>query len=199
MVDHEVHTVVRYHTAGRRQPMLIGKDAAGRRLRSGPYTVYQVLAVALVATILWQTRTVWAAEMTGVSSLLVIGAAAIGAGFMTGRFDFSGRNPLWILLALLAATPTLVSVHPGRVSGRSLPTSKPWKVRVIATAALAEVDDRPNPAITESTPPPAQSEPVATVAPVPCLPAQVSVQPDAPAGRLTSLEAFLAAAGKVDY
>lgn len=194
MADHEMQTVVKYHTAGRRQPMLIGKDAAGRRLPGGPYTVYQVIALAAVATSMWKTRTLWASEMTGLSSLLVIGAAAVGAGFVTGRLDFSGRNPLWILLSMLGATPALLSARPGQLAGRSLPVGKPRKVRALAIAGRVPAETSDQPSVADPTPPPAEK---LTPAPEPRPPTQVSVQPNVPAERLTPLEAFLAAAGKV--
>lgn len=199
MVDREAQVVVRYHTAGRRQPMLIGKDAAGRRLPGGPYTVYQVLAVAAVAAVLWNTRPIWAAGLTALSALLVIGAAAIGAGFLTGRLDFSGRNPFWILLSLLGALRALAGARPGRVGGRSLPGGKPWKVKAFAVAAAmpAQVDHEPNLAVTELTLPPANAELPGAGDSVAHLPPQVSVQPDVLGVRLTPLETFLAAVGKV--
>ena len=157
--------------------------------------MYQVIAVAAVATAMWKTRALWAAEMTGLSSLLVIGAAAVGAGFVTGRLDFSGRNPLWILWSLLAAAPVLISARPGQLAGRSLSASKPQKVRALAVAGRgpAEASIQPSAAVAEPTPPPA-----AKPTPAPALgpPPQVSVQPHLPAERLTPLEAFLAAAGK---
>lgn len=204
MSDQHPQTVVRYHTAGRRQPMLIGKDAAGRRLPGGPYTVYQILAVAAVATAMWQTRTLWATEMTGLSSLLVIGAAAIGAGFLTGRLDFSGRNPLWILLALLEAAPVLACARPGTVGGRPLPASRPRQVRSHAIAAHRppRANHQPGPATTDpaAPPPPSLLEVESAAAPelAPATQSHGSVQPDGvPAVRLTPLETFLAAAGKV--
>ena len=204
MSDQHAQTVVKYHTAGRRQPMLIGKDAAGRRLPGGPYTVYQLIAVAAVATTMWQTRTLWATEMTGLSSLLVIGAAAIGAGFLTGRLDFSGRNPLWTLLALLEAVPVLVSARPGTVGGRPLPASRPRQVRSNAIVAHRPpgVGHQPGPATTDpaapSPPSLLKAEPAAAPELASAAPSRGSVQADGvPAVRLTPLEAFLAAAGKV--
>lgn len=196
MPDHENQTVVRYHTAGRRQPMLIGKDASGRRLPGGPYTVYQILAVVIVATTMWQTTAIWAPRMTSLSTLLVIGAATLGAGLLTGRVDFSGRNPLWILLSLLTATPALTSTHPGRLRGRPLPGSKPRQVRTLATTSrtTAPLDHPAEPPASQPAVLPPAAAPVLTLAPAP---SRVSVQPsELMADRLTPLEAFLAAAGK---
>ena len=34
-------TTIRWHTEGRRQPVLIGKDASGRRIPGGPYVVLE--------------------------------------------------------------------------------------------------------------------------------------------------------------
>ena len=196
MPDHETQTVVRYHTAGRRQPMLIGKDASGRRLPGGPYTVYQILAVVIVATTMWHTTAIWAPRMTSLSTLLVIGATTLGAGFLTGRVDFSGRNPLWILLSLLAATPALTSTHPGRLRGRPLPASKPRQVRTHATVSPTPAPSNQSAEPTASQPPTPAAAPVLTLAPALNLP-RISVQlPELVADRLTPLEAFLAAAGK---
>lgn len=198
MPDHENQTVVRYHTAGRRQPMLIGKDASGRRLPGGPYTVYQILAVVIMATTLWHTTALWAPRMTSLSTLLVIGAATLGAGYLTGRVDFSGRNPLLILLSLLAATPALISTNPGRLRGRPLPASKPRQVRTLATTSRTTVPVEHPAAPTDSQPAtlPAAAAPAPVLALAP-IPPRVSVQQRGlVADRLTPLEAFLAAAGK---
>ena len=196
MSEHETLAVVRYHTAGRRQPMLIGKDASGRRLPGGPYTIYQVVAVVVVATGMWHTTSLWATQMTAISALLIIGAAAVAAGFLIGRLDFSGRNPLLILLSLLAVTPILISGHPGRISGRTLPANPSRRVRAPVTAHRGPAQQNPR-----SVADPLLAGPAATPAGRPDLSLvtspKASVQPPVGAvARLTPLEAFLAAAGK---
>lgn len=196
MSEHETPDVVRYHTAGRRQPMLIGKDASGRRLPGGPYTIYQVVAVVVVATGMWHTTSLWATQMTAISALLSIGAAAVGAGFLVGRLDLSGRNPLLILLSLLAVTPILISGHPGRVSGRALPVKPSRRVRAPVTAHRGPARQDPqrvaDPPLAGPAATPAGSAGLSLITSP-----KASVQPpDGGVARLTPLEAFLAAAGK---
>lgn len=195
MSEHETPDLVRYHTAGRRQPMLIGKDASGRRLPGGPYTIYQVVAVVVVATGMWHTTSLWADQMTAISALLIIGAAAVGAGYLVGRLDLSGRNPLLVLLSLLAVTPLLISGHPGRVSGRALPAKPSRRVRAPVTAhrgpAHQDSGSVADPLAGPAAPPAGRADLSLVTSP------KASVQP--PVGvvaRLTPLEAFLAAAGK---
>ena len=195
MSEHETPAVVRYHTAGRRQPMLIGKDASGRRLPGGPYTIYQVVAVVVVATGMWHTTSLWATQMTSISALLIIGAAAVGAGYLVGRLDLSGRNPLLILLSLLAVTPILISGHPGRVSGRTLPAKPSRRVRAPVTAHRGPAQQhrqRVADPLAGTTANPAGRADLSLIASL-----KASVQPtDVGVARLTPLEAFLAAAGK---
>lgn len=89
--------VIRWATAGRRQPTLIGRDPAGRKLPGGPYTIYQAVSVVVVAIVGWNTRSLWGAGMSDPASLIWLAAALAGTFVLTGRINFAGRNPLWAL------------------------------------------------------------------------------------------------------
>ena len=187
--------VVRYHTAGRRQPMLVGKDAAGRPLWGGPYTIYQILGAIGIGAGLAVTREVWAAELSPLAAVLTVAAAAATAGWLLGRLDFAGRNPLWIAASLLRAAPALTARTPGTLAGRPLKLARAHQIRCRAAAST-----RPLPATPHQA-----ADPVTGVAAPATTTVTVSVQPGPSPGptdqppppvRQSALEMFLAAAGK---
>lgn len=82
---------VRYHTEGRRQPMLIGKDSAGHKIWGGPYTVYQLLGLLLVPA-LASTRSVWGPALTPLAAGVTIAGLTALTVWGLGLVDFT-RNP----------------------------------------------------------------------------------------------------------
>lgn len=116
--------IVSWATKGRRQPILIGKDAGGRRIPGGPYTIYQGAAALIVAIVGWNTRYLWAANMPGIAFLVFLSGAALGTGYGIGRIDFSARNPIWAGAALAGAAFNVLSNRlTGAVGGRTTPSS----------------------------------------------------------------------------
>ena len=190
--------VVRYHTAGRRQPMLVGKDAAGRPLWGGPYTIYQILGAIGIGYGLAATRGVWAAGLSPLATVLTVAAVAATAGWLLGRLDFAGRNPLWIAASLLRAAPALTARTPGTLAGRPLKPARAHHVRCRAAASTLPLPANPHPA----------AGPVTSIGAAEPTTVPVSVQPGrgpaltdpqpTPVGavRQSALEMFLAAAGK---
>lgn len=111
--------VIRYATAGRRQPTYIGTDTAGVKIPGGPYTLLQALGGPLVGLAAWATRNVWA-ETLGLSfivSWFIIAAATFAAVWMLGLVDLSDHNPLY---SVLGAWRLLNQPGSGRVGGQTL-------------------------------------------------------------------------------
>lgn len=106
MPTHETD-VVRYHTAGRRQPQLIGKDPSGMPIWGGPYTLYQAAGLLLIP-LMWVTRAWWAGDLSGLAVLAAIAVATAGTIWLLGRIDFSGRNVIYAAAALLGAWGTAI-------------------------------------------------------------------------------------------
>ena len=204
---------VRWHTEGRRQPTLIGKDASGRKIPGGPYIVWQLLALP-VAPLMWSTRYSWAGGLSGLAMLVIIAATTAAAFYLIGRLDFAGRNPILALGALAVAVLLATTARSGKL-GRSRvrrirpPRNRraqpapawhtdpaesraaaaediPSSVQPVTTAAgaAAATVDQPNHQSTQST--------GSSVTPTSA--AQTADQPT----RMSPLEAFMAAAGKVN-
>lgn len=106
MSTHETD-VVRYHTAGRRQPQLIGKDPSGMPIWGGPYTLYQAAGLLLIP-LMWMTRNWWAGDLSGLAVLAAIAVTTAGTIWLLGRIDFSGRNVIYAAAALLSAWGTAI-------------------------------------------------------------------------------------------
>ena len=198
---------VRWHTEGRRQPTLIGKDASGHKIPGGPYIVWQLFALP-VAPLMWNTRFSWAGGLSGLAMLLVIAATTGGAFYLIGRLDFAGRNPLLaanattaaVLLAVTARTGRLggVRVHPSRPPRRRPRPAPVWHTRTAATHPSAtrppsSVQPCGAPADAPVAGSPRPSAPPSVVHPHPSG-ASAAEQP----ARMSPLEAFMAAAGKVN-
>ena len=91
--------VWRWYTKARRFPALIGKDASGRRIPGGPYTVLQVIAVPVAAALLWNTQGLWGATMSGLARVIIVVAGTLGAVKLLGKVDFASRNPIYLTTA----------------------------------------------------------------------------------------------------
>ena len=208
-------SATRWHTEGRRQPVLIGKDASGRRIPGGPYVVWQLAALPLFPT-LWHFRTSWAGGHSSFGALVLTLAVTAGVFVAIGRVDFAGRNPLLVLIGAVAGVVGAHTAARGRLGGAALrtpPTRRPRHrsaaalhsqaappaARPSAPAALT-LETRPSPGgpvqpeapqLTTSQPDPRQAP--STPAPAPARPAG----PPPPTARLSPLESFLQAAGKV--
>ncbi|MBF6949346.1 hypothetical protein, partial [Acinetobacter baumannii] len=112
-------TTVRWHTEGRRQPVLVGKDASGRRIPGGPYVVWQLAALPL-APLLWHFRVAWAGGHSSFGALILTGAITAVAFVSIGRVDYAGRNPLLVLSGAVAGLVGAHSAPRGRLGGSVL-------------------------------------------------------------------------------
>ena len=198
---------VRWHTEGRRQPTLIGKDAAGRKIPGGPYIVWQLLALP-VAPLMWSTRYSWAGDLSGLAMLVVTGATTGGVFYLIGRLDFAGRNPLLAVGALTAAVLLAMTARSGRLGGTRVrnPTrprrrNRPAPAWHPHTTSAQPSTDTTMPTSVQPAAAPASTAPTPTDPSSSTAPATYRPQPAAPAAepptRMSPLEAFIAAAGKV--
>jgi hypothetical protein len=208
---------VRWHTEGRRQPTLIGKDASGRKIPGGPYIVWQLLALP-VAPLMWSTRFSWAGGLSGLAMLVVIAATTGATFYLIGRTDFAGRNPILAAAALAAAVLLAVAAHAGKLGGSRVRPSRPstsrrarpapvWHTHTGGAApAPAKVTSsssvQPAGAVAGTA---ASTPPAEQVIHPPTLPTGPAAHPTPAAAqaadqptRMSPLEAFMAAAGKVN-
>jgi hypothetical protein len=150
--DRDDLEVVRWYTRARRFPQLIGKTAGGERIWGGPYTMTQVLAVATVGFVGWQTIGLWG-HMTGIGNVMVLAGAIIGAGILAGRIPPGVRNPLILVRGAWRAldAPT----HGRLTTGRPVTPRRPVRTRTRVlhhdTPALADI---PTVRTTSSSPEP---------------------------------------------
>lgn len=123
--DHDDIEVVRWYTRARRFPQLIGKTAGGQRIWGGPYTMTQVLAVAVVGFVGWQTIGLWG--HMGVGNVMVLAGAIVGAVIVAGRIPPGVRNPL--VLARGAWRAFDAPTHGRLTTGRPVLPRKPVRTR----------------------------------------------------------------------
>lgn len=207
-----------WHTEGRRQPSLIGKDPAGKPLWGGPYTTYQAAAIVGTLLLLWPTRGLWGAGQKMVAQLVITVAAAAGASVLAGRIDYTQVAPVWNVVGWITTQLQWLLSPRGRnrSSGRTIPKLAvrshrgpgTW-VLDLSSAAADRVDDTEVTSDTESThtestditevlgaigvtAPIPESHPVVIDAPARDAD---ELAPDGPRVRRSGLEAFLAAAG----
>lgn len=199
---------VRFHTAGRKQPILLGKDSSGNRLPGGPYTVPQLVAVMVTAVVLIVSRQVWAAGQSGLFFAIVTAALCVAVGVIVGRHDFAGQNPFIIGLGVGRAWGEGMGAPAGHVgtttlkrSDRKSPSRHRWIMHTATGEAASEVPDAPQ--HSEEAPPlpvsPHPTEPnqhlIRTPPRAPNPPVS-SARTNRPA---TSLEQFLAAAERTHH
>lgn len=200
-------TTVRWHTEGRRQPVLVGKDASGRRIPGGPYVVWQLAALPL-APLLWHFRVAWAGGYSSFGALILTGTITAAVFVAIGRVDYAGRNPLLVLSGAVAGLIGAHSAPRGRLGGSALRRPAAHTRRPRPAPALYSHHAGQGGAATAE--PEAYAEPTTSVQPEP---ARLPPQPSSPSGlatthstsdstlsappaRLSPLESFLSAAGK---
>jgi hypothetical protein len=114
---------VRWFTAARHVPSLIGRMHDGTMIKGGPYTLVQAFVIPLTAAVAWGTRGLW-----GTGSWIIDGGlslfAAAGLGWAAGHMP-DDRNPLLWVAGLLSA-----STQPrwGRANGRRITVPKPQRI-----------------------------------------------------------------------
>ncbi|WP_329625859.1 hypothetical protein OG357_38135 (plasmid) [Streptomyces sp. NBC_01255] len=106
--------VGRCYTKARRHPLMIGKWPGGRkRIWGGPYTVLQVIVIAVVFGVLMLTRSAWA--HFGLVNLVVAIGVPYGLSLLVRHVHVDGRNPL---LVAVSAVGVVVAPGGGRLGGR---------------------------------------------------------------------------------
>lgn len=191
-----------FYTKGRRVPTLIGKDSAGRRIPGGPYTGLQFLAMPGIPALLWYTRGLWAGSMSILGSLALAALLTFGGVKLLGLVDFAARNPLYVIYGYLKQVKDLAPA--GRCAGRKLAPQRICRIRSrINTATrialgptIPNGDDRDQPAMSASAPPPRNaSENGASadgeIQPINGAPPLAAIQPPTMSVRMSALEAFL--------
>lgn len=84
--------VAKFFSQARRIPMLIGKMPDGSKIWGGPYTVYQIGALAVTGGGLYLFRGMWS---TGAifADLLLAAIIAMSAALLAGQIPLDARNP----------------------------------------------------------------------------------------------------------
>lgn len=176
--------VVRWYTAARRFPKLIGVLPGGGRIWGGPYT--QTGFVVGVVVLLAANRFAWVWAHFGVlGNGLVLVAAVWGSAWGVSKLPIEARNPFSVASGLFAAAS---APETGRVGGSPLKPARPVKVRrgrVRVTQAVPNL--KPSPPAHRPHPAPL---PTASPAPTPAA-------AEAPLHRpMSSVQLLLAAASK---
>ncbi|MFJ2937981.1 hypothetical protein ACIO8G_35130 [Streptomyces sp. NPDC087219] len=106
--------VGRCYTKARRHPLMIGMWPGGRgAIWGGPYTVPQVIVIAVVFGVLMLTREVWA--RFGLVNLVIAIGVPYGLSLVVRHLHIDGRNPL---LVAVSAGGAVVAPAGGRLGGR---------------------------------------------------------------------------------
>lgn len=133
-----------WYTKARRIPTLIGKDAAGRRIPGGPYTAMQVIAALVTPAALWNTRALWAGQLTGLATMIAVLGLSFGVVKLLGKVDFASRNPLLVASSLFRQAFTPAG---GSLAGTAL---RPTKTRRIRSSVLVGQLSDPTPAVNKA-------------------------------------------------
>lgn len=150
--------VVKFYTAARKIPSFVGRTHDGTKIPGGPYNVHAVITTAAVAALGYQLLGL--SRDSSVTTWLVLGAVAIGAGFLVARMPTDGRNPLSVVAG---ATAQLTAPSTGRLGGRIVRIRSPHvaygRTLIAVTPASAPLQaPMAEPALVTTTP----STPAAT-------------------------------------
>lgn len=106
--------VGRCYTKARRLPLVLG-ELSGFRLWGGPYTVPQLVTMALVLGVMLLSHPLWA-HFGLLNAVLLLGVPYI-VSFAVRYLHADGRNPLSVLGSSMGL---LVAPSQGRIAGRPL-------------------------------------------------------------------------------
>lgn len=190
-----------WHTEARRQPTIIGKDAAGKPIKGGPYTLPQFVALLVTLVGSWATRQLWGGELTILSQLIIVAALSVAAVVMTGRIDFARSNPFHVAAgAVKGAASSLVRPGGTTVTARAFTLGKARPVRSthLQVVPLIDLDDtaHDSPHPIAETMEPASVHRAASPADEVAAPDHSTPEPHPTPARQSALEAFLAAADR---
>lgn len=185
---------IQWHTEARQQPRIIGKDSSGRKIPGGPYTIYQVLAVAVVVPAVVVVSKIIDGGMT-IHGFIFALAAGWLAQFIIGRIDWTWSPLAWLAgwwrVTTHAATSPAGMTHAPLAGETKLRLSKAPRTAPAAPPVWAASTD---PAFLDQVLTEDAEDTDTTHEPEP-----LPRKPLQPAGndvRRSGLEAFLAAAGK---
>ncbi|WP_394276235.1 hypothetical protein [Luteococcus sp.] len=142
-----------WHTEGRRQPAVLGKDPAGKPIPGGPYTSYQVGAAALVGGLLFVTRPLWGSAL-GFDVIRELGAIVIAVWFVNRaavKIDYTNVSLIWDLVGgIKCLSLHLSSEHPmvtttGRAPRSVKPSSFESRCQVVSFVERATQADQHEP------------------------------------------------------
>lgn len=94
-----------WHTEGRRQPAVLGKDPSGKRLPGGPYTGFQAGAAALVSFLLYFTKGMWGLLVDN-NPIYELGVLLIPSYFAlraAAKLDYTNISLVWQLFGGIKA------------------------------------------------------------------------------------------------
>lgn len=94
-----------WHTEGRRQPAVLGKDPSGKRLPGGPYTGFQAGAAALVSFLLYFTKGIWGLLVDN-NPIYQLGVLLIPSYFAlraAAKLDYTNISLVWQLFGGIKA------------------------------------------------------------------------------------------------
>ncbi|MFC9486666.1 hypothetical protein ACFTZM_11380 [Streptomyces hydrogenans] len=153
--------VGRCYTKARRHPLMIGKWPGGRKaIPGGPYTVPQVIVIAVVFAVLMLTRAVWA--HFGLVNFVIALGVPYGLSLVVRHVHVDGRNPL---LVALSAGGAVAAPAAGRLGGRPVKPVGRYRplVGVCSVTWTEEAEDfagrAEEPAVVETAPAAAGSAP----------------------------------------
>ena len=124
--------VGRSYTKARRHPLVVGRFPGGGALWGGPYTIPQLIAMAVSFAVLVFTRQLWA-HLGLVGNLLVLAGVPAGLGFALRRAQVDGRNPL---AAAGSALLLLGTPRGGRLGGRAVQRRRAHAVMGLCTVGV---------------------------------------------------------------
>ncbi|MEV0604656.1 hypothetical protein AB0I82_35900 [Streptomyces sp. NPDC050315] len=110
----------RCYTRARRHPLVIGNWPGGGRIWGGPYTVPQVVVMAVTFTLLLLTRSLWA--HLGLLDVLPLLGVPYGLALAMRRVHIDGRNPFAVASS---ASGLALAAPAGRLDGKPVRTRRP--------------------------------------------------------------------------
>ncbi|MFD7161326.1 hypothetical protein ACFV9C_42540 [Kribbella sp. NPDC059898] len=114
---------VRWFTAARRVPSLIGRMHDGTMIKGGPYTLVQAFVMPITAALAWWTRGMWGTGSWIFDGGISLGVA-VGLAWVAGQMP-DDRNPILWAGGLLSA---LTQPRWGRSNGRRVTVPKPQRI-----------------------------------------------------------------------
>ncbi|MDN5562557.1 MAG: hypothetical protein L0G49_02080 [Luteococcus sp.] len=163
MADSDLE-VVKWYTAARKVPSVIGRTKDGTRIPGGPFKVSAVLTT--VGIFVAGKQLLGLGMTSGATPWIVLVAAAIGAGALVSMMPTDGRNPINVVIGALNQ---VIAPRTGRIDGKPIRLRRP---HIAYARALVRL---PAPAPALASPEPATPHHERVPAAAPTIPAEPSV------------------------